>query len=221
MSKSVQIRDLARKRREAKWPDYTQVEDYHNGKHACDFVSPYSKSAHNFDADLFLMLQDWTSAKSLSGPEKPEQIRLGYTPGKPTNKFLIRLLREVFDFELADTFTTNLFPFIKSGGKRAKIRPSDLVRAAKEYGLPQVEIIQPKVVLCFGLPTFQSLQIAVGLPKARSMEQAMECPFERAGATFYYLAHPGFGPRNRGGYEQYKQDWENIREQAGPLVGRS
>ncbi|MEX1042732.1 MAG: hypothetical protein WDZ51_19005 [Pirellulaceae bacterium] len=219
--KAVELRKLAKTRKAARWPGYFQVEEFHDGKHECDFVSPYTKSAHNYDADLFLMLQDWSSEKELSGPEIPDQIKLGYTPSFPTNKNLIRLLADVFELELADTYATNLFPFVKPATVSKTLPAKDLIKAAIEFALPQVRIVKPKSVICFGLPTFQALRVAVGLKKSESAGEAMETPFCSEDAMFYYQAHPGgLGIANRGGFIQVKKDWENLRSRVGAIRGR-
>jgi restriction system protein len=120
------------------WPGYGQIGDYHDGAYECDFVSPYTKSAGNVDAEIFVLLQDWSSDEALRGPLDPDCARYGLTKIFQTNKRLIELLRHHFDVELGDVYATNLFPFIKKGNMSSSIPMRDLVRAAQEFALPQL-----------------------------------------------------------------------------------
>ena len=72
---------------------------------------------------------------------------LGYTPSRGSNKNLIKLLKESLNLELKDTYATNLFPYIKMGKMSAKIKPTDMSKAAKEFTLPMIDIIKPKIAI--------------------------------------------------------------------------
>lgn len=43
--KSKALADLAKARKEACWPGYAQVGDYHGGNYDSDHVSPYTRGA--------------------------------------------------------------------------------------------------------------------------------------------------------------------------------
>ncbi len=212
--KLLLLKKLADKRRQQTYPGYLSVSEFHDGKHDCDFVSPYSKGACNVSSKLFLLLQDWSSEEELKGPEKPEQIRLGRTPSLPTNKNLSRLLSEVYGVTLADTFATNLFPFIKPGRISEKIPMELLVQAAKEYAIPQIEIVAPQIVICFGMPVFQAMRVACGLNAVANAEEARANPFKLGDVTVFQQAHPGgLGIANRRGFENVLNDWIEMRGQ--------
>jgi hypothetical protein len=159
VDKRTQLLRLARLRQGTRLVGYGCLADYHEGAYECDEVSPYTKSAGNVDARVFVMLQDWASNDTLRGPFDPESARLGHTPNRRTNILLQRLLREVFDVSLAEVYATKLFPFIKPGGMSARIRWGDLVRAAREFALPQIEIIKPALVVCLGLNTYNATRV--------------------------------------------------------------
>ena len=61
MRKRKLLRDLARHRQTHVPVGYKGIGEYHDGLYECDFVSPYTKSAHNLDADIVIVLQDWAS----------------------------------------------------------------------------------------------------------------------------------------------------------------
>src|SRR2546423_4086791 len=154
MDKRAQLLALARQRQATRWPGYNCIGDYHGGIYECDFVSPYTKSASNVDADVFVLLQDWSSDVSLSGPFDEDSAKLGYSRHIPTNQNLIRLLGETFGFDLHDTYATNLFPFIKLGGMSSSIPVSNLTRAAREFAIPQINIVSPQLIICLGKEPF-------------------------------------------------------------------
>ena len=59
MNKRERLKEMARYRREHVPSGYKGIGEYHDGAYECDFVSPYTKSAENLDADIMLILQDW------------------------------------------------------------------------------------------------------------------------------------------------------------------
>jgi len=215
MSKEERLRSLARKRKRARWAHVRQVGDYHCGAYDSDHVSPYTRSAGNVDAEVFVLLQDWSSDSWLSRPLNHEVQRLGYAPSLPTNRNLVSLLRRHLDTCLADTYVTNLFPFIKQGTLSGKLETEALARAAREYAIPQVRIVAPKLVICLGLAATNAVRHVCRKAAAATMESAIEQPFTHEGVTYWAQAHPGhFGQvnRNKGRHGQVARDWEHMRE---------
>ena len=106
---------LAKLRQSSTWPGYHSIAEFHDGVYECEHVSPYTKSAGNVDAEVMVLLQDWSGADSLSRAIDVGARDLGYTPKEPTNKNLQRLLLSTFGLQLKDIFATNLFPFVKPG----------------------------------------------------------------------------------------------------------
>ena len=93
MNKEKKLLKLATLRQNTRYDGYNTIADYENGFYECEFVSPYSKSAHNVNADVFVVLQDWSSDENMHRKCK-ETNRLGYTPSVYTNRKLIELLKE-------------------------------------------------------------------------------------------------------------------------------
>lgn len=211
MNKQNLLLALARKRKTTNWSGYGRIGDYHGGAYECEFVSPYTKSAGNVDAKIFVLLQDWSSDKSLSCPLDSDCVRYGLTRTLPTNKRLIELLRSYFGVGLEDVYATNLFPFIKKGGMSSPIRMNDLVRAAKEFAIPQIQIVEPKLVACLGLNTFNAIRIACGHTPAERMNEAIASPFTLDRSRIWCQAHTGARGQNNRGRERVAEDWSKMK----------
>jgi uracil-DNA glycosylase len=207
--------------------EYSLIGDYHNGifdDESFAYVSPYTKGANKLNANIMIILQDWSSDVELRKPKGSvleEIIELGRNPKLPTNINLERYL-EMFNCSIQDTYTTNLLPFIKGSDLSADIPNKVLYWAAKEFALPQIEIIQPKIVICGGIATFNAVRKAYKLRPLPNMSIAMDekaetprSPFPvNDGATMVWCqAHPGGrGVSMRGGKEKVRQDWMRMRE---------
>jgi len=168
------------------------------------------------------MLQDWNSHEFLENldPESDDGVevrRIGRKASLPTNKKLSELLKKHFSRSLAEVYATNLFPFIKQGNLSAAIQRDLLVRAAREFALPQVQIVNPKIVICFGLATFNAVRACYLLDKCASVEAAFNNKFTNdEGVQFWAQAHPGhFGQisRNRLDKSQVENDWKRMEKE--------
>ena len=220
MDKHAKLLELSKKRQRSRWEGYNCIGDYHDGVYECDFVSPYTRTAGNVNAEIFVLLQDWSSDESMKLNVDEQTLCLGHTPGLPTNRNLVRLLKEHFNLGLSDIYGTNLFPFIKPGGMSAPIPQKDLVLAAQAFGLPQVKIVSPKLVICLGIATFQALQIACDHCPSKNLEDAIGSTFEHESSQIWCQAHTGRlgqNNRNRGGEKRVTKDWRMMRE---AFVGR-
>lgn len=211
---------LAQKRKSGCWGNYLPIASFHDGIYECDHVSPYTKSAGNLDADVFLMLQDWSSEDALNGPICRDSIEYGHTLTKFTNVNLKCLLERHFELPMHQAYGTNLFPFIKRGPMNGKIPRKDMVRAAIEYALPQIEIVGPRIVICFGLATFNALRSAVGtlypdkeITRVSSVAKGIESPFAIGNTSVWLQAHTGRlgqNNRNKGGVNRVEEDWSRM-----------
>jgi len=211
MDKQDFLLALAQKRKMTIWPGYNRVGDYHCGVYECDFVSPYTKSAGNVNAEIFVLLQDWSSDESLSGSLDSDCVQYGLTRTLPTNRRLVELLRQHFGVELEDIYATNLFPFIKRGGISSSIPMGDLIRAAQEFALPQIQIVHPKLVICLGLNTFNAVRIACEHTPAWRMDEAITSPFTFSESRVWCQAHTGARGQNNRGRERVAEDWRKMR----------
>jgi restriction system protein len=214
MTKQSELLALAKLRQSTRWNGYKCIGDYHAGRYECDFVSPYTKTAGNVDAEIMVMLQDWSSDKSLSETFDQETAILGYTPSLATNRNLIELLNATFEVTLRETFATNLFPFVKLGRMSERIPQADLIAAAQQFGLPQIRIVKPKLLICLGLVTFNALRRGCDLNTRWPLSVAVENPFNIGPTRVWCQAHTGRlgqNNRNRGGVSRVPGDWLRMK----------
>jgi hypothetical protein len=212
-TKKAQLRDLALLRQKSKWTGYRCIGDYHGGKYECDYVSPYSVSAHNVDASLMVLLQDWASDKVLLGEFVEKRCTVGHDPTRWTNRHLKDLLEKHFELRLEDIYATNVFPFVKCGSMNASVKPKDLFRAATEFALPQIRIIAPRFAICLGKAAFNAVAAAAGMPKAKTLDIAIESPFLVGETKVWCQAHTGQqgrNLRNRGYVGRVSADWARM-----------
>lgn len=177
-------------------------------------LSKKSVAVHNVDAEIMVLLQDWSSHENMNGSLDEEARDLGYTPSEPTNRNLARLLKATFALSISDVYGTNLFPFVKQGTMSGRIPDVDLVRAAREFALPQLDNIAPRLAICLGMATFNAVRVARGLPRAPNVDAALNDPFTVDNTQVWFQAHTGhFGQisRNRGGVDRVSQDWLNMK----------
>ena len=212
MSKAQQLLELAKTRQTTRYQGHTCIGDYDNGVWECDYVSPYSLSAHNVDADVMIVLQDWCSSDSFNLPVCQETLTLGHTPSVRTNINLKTLLHDHLGLTLSQTYSTNLFPFVKPGPMNASIPSKDLLKAAQQFTLPMINIIQPKLVISLGLDTFNTLRKACGHKKLDNLSQAIENSFEFENSRIVCQGQLGRDNRNRGGVDRVNGDWERLVE---------
>ena len=215
MNKHSRLLALAKQRQRERWPDYKSLADYPRGIYECDFVSPFTKTAGNVDADVMVLLQDWSSDDELSRGLDENTLRLGYDPTQPTALNLEQFLKTTFGVSLSDVYGTNLFPFIKRGGVSGRVPERDLIKAALEFALPQIEIVRPRLVICLGLVTFDALRRSLGLARAGRMNLAIDSPFTVGESRVWCQAHTGaFGQmnRNRGDADRAARDWMTMKE---------
>lgn len=212
-NKREQLSELATKRKTSLYDGYFNLSDFHDGLYDGDFISPYTKSAGNLDAETMIIGQDWASQEYLEKEPKDFLVELGYDPSLPTNKNLIRLLSKHLNEELTNTYMTNLFPFIKPGGMSEFIPAKDYARAALDYALPQIEIISPRKVICLGMDVYNTLAKVLGYRRASNLNEATQHPLRVNGSKIYAQAHTGGlgrANRNRGGIDRVSSDWSEM-----------
>jgi hypothetical protein len=214
MAKQSELLALAKLRQRTRYPGYKCIGDYHAGVYECDFVSPHTKTAGHIDSEIMVMLQDWASDEFLNGPFHEPSAKLGHTPSLPTNRNLTRLLNKTFGINLRDVYGTNLFPFVKLGGMSVSIRQADLDAAARQFALPQIRVVNPVLVICLGLVTFNALRKACGLKRCTNIYAAIESPFNIGAVRVWCQAHTGAlgqNNRNKGGVDRVSEDWQKMK----------
>ncbi len=224
ISKRERLAELARHRRDNFPPGYRGIGEYHSGAYECDFVSPYTKSARNLNADIMLVLQDWCGDEFLQKPLNSDLVKLGHDPQLRTNKNLKSLLSTHFGIGLEQTYATNLFPFIKPGEMNADVPCEDLKKAAKTYTVPEIEIVEPRLIVCLGWAVYKAIRKSSGFPPAGNLEMAVASPFPIGDAEVWAQSHPGplgRANRNRGRVDRVAEDWRRMVDAVQRAVSRS
>jgi uracil-DNA glycosylase len=92
----------------------------------------------------------------------------------------------------------------------------DLVRAAEEFGLPQIQIVRPKLVICLGLPTFNALREVYGQSPVYPLDAAIHSPFSFDGARIWCQAHTGGQGQamRNAGRTKVPSDWRRMKRDA-------
>lgn len=207
--KIAKLEKLASLRQKEAWPGYKNIADFHGGIYESGHVSPYTRGAGNCDSPVFLLLQDWGSENflhELTDEERNTLAALGRAPGLETNKNLSALLSEWLGMKLDTCYATNLLPFVKPGRMSESVPEVVLRRAAKEFAVPQIQIVRPRQVICLGRAVFRSVRHAVGLTLGSRLTVGQSFVWE--GIRIWRQAHPGgLGAASRGGLQGLRDDW--------------
>ena len=215
MSKATKLLELAELRKSEKYSGYKSIGYYAKKAYECDYVSPYSKSAHDVDTEVLLFLQDWASddfLKNLGEEKCKKMIECGYDPDVATNKKLRCLLKNHLGLKLKDTYITNLFPYVKMGNMSAYIPSKDMQKAAKAFSLPMIKIIKPKIVIALGRGTFNALWQSAKLEKEGKLKKLEKNIFEYEEVRIFYQVHPAQQSQNRRGAANVANDWSKMKK---------
>lgn len=154
MGMPIEYLKIAAIRSKSKPVPYKQPEDY--GYDFNDWVSPYTKGAHSLNS-ITLVLQDWASDEKLKQGFNPSLQEHGRILNLTTNRRLEEILKAVFGLEIEETYITNVFLFIKSGGMSNTIPAQHFLDCAKQYLRPELEIIKPKLIIALGAQAHNAL----------------------------------------------------------------
>lgn len=214
MGKAERLRALAQQRRcdarKSYKGDYRDIKElFPDIDDWDDFVSPWTKSAGNFESSLVLVGQDWGCEKRLLGANLAELRHYGMDRTLETNSNVAALLDSCFNKSFKDVFATNLFPFIKLGGMSAPVSNHDMRLAWRAYCLPQLQIVRPKTVLLFGANVLNAVRQSIGMK--RTTLRVSDRQFDFADMHFIGLPHPGrLGTANAGGLDHVYRFWHQA-----------
>ena len=191
---------------------YRQVSDFYDGVlDESGYVSPWTKSASNVNSPIMIVAQDWISSDALEKKLNQNLVSLGYDPELPTNKNLASLLKRHFGVGFHEVYATNLFVFVKPGSMSANIPGKLLEYSAQTYTLTEIEIVDPKMVICLGSKTYQVI--------SRSCEKRSAwLPFVQKVNAFWFknicvvgVPHAGaLGTANAGGKASVDAIWSDV-----------
>ena len=200
-------------------------------------IGPWTNWQGNLDAELMVIGQEWDGY--LNFIEQKGQDR----DNSPTNARLVALLssigvnislpskaRRQGAISQGSLYFTNAALCLRDGrasqnNNRSKTPPTQCFRScATSFLKPQIELVQPRLVITLGLIPYRSVMHAYGITPKRSLQDAVETAVpvvlnERTALIPVY--HPGAWSRRRNRtFEQQIEDWKKIYSlvSAGDLV---
>jgi hypothetical protein len=161
-----------------------------------------------------VILQDWASEEDFNKPFDPNLLdnAIGYTPSAPTNRNLKRRLHDHFNIEIKDTYATNLFPFIKPGRTSAPIPYNLLKRAARDYAVPQIDIVQPRLVIVLGHLSFWAIAEALKQKAQAKLKDSIKNPIDHMGYRVWCQAHTAWDAAKLGSLAAVDEAWAPMAE---------
>ena len=209
-NKKELISELARKRKAQKLSGYASIGDFENGVYDLkDNVTPWTNEAGNLEANLMIVGQDWASVEWLSNPVNKVYAPIGRNPNLETNKNLDKYLK-LFGLRFEDVYATNAFVFIKNGKMSARVPTNDFLQCVKDYLIPQIEIVHPKMVICLGAQTLNGLRKVLGYKSIKVAEGHLNS-ISYKGIDIYGAYHTGgLGTASAGGKSEALKQWEYL-----------
>ncbi|MCK1732395.1 hypothetical protein IVA79_00160 [Bradyrhizobium sp. 138] len=121
----------------------------------------------------------------------------------------------------AQTYATNVLVFIKPGRMSSSVPIKDLRACAVAYTLPQLHIVEPRMALCLGGKTFDSVRSALGLARLAWREACIPSAHTRLGPTeIYGVPHTGnWGTKNAGGHQAVDAIWADLARRFHMIAG--
>jgi uracil-DNA glycosylase family 4 len=184
---------------------------YDNTEH----IGPWTQWQGNLDAELMVIAQDWGGAEYYIGCEGLEKDT------NPTNKRVCELLASVgIQIQLpkqtreGPLFFTNAVLCLRPGlltGPAIKSRC--FTNCSTAFLRPQVEVVNPKVVVTLGRMAYRSLMTGYGKKPKERMREAVNDIVELNGSTWLVpVFHPGNNGTRSRSFEKQKEDWLRVRK---------
>ncbi len=191
-------------------------------------IGPWTRWAHDLDADLMVIGQDWgdvdyfTANRGLDNPTNPTnkalQILLALV-GRPVPEPPTRDAEENSASATCGVWLTNALPWLKTGGLSAPLENGWFDETAIAFLKEQVEIVQPRVVVSLGERAYNSILRAYELPEHRGVFRAVvenqvgvRLPTSSNATTLFGVYHCGKRIQNTvRSPEKQEVDWERIR----------
>jgi len=216
--KGIELKKIAERCKKNVPKNYKNVADFQGGIFDNkNYVSPWSIGAHNSDANLMLVGQDWVSSEWLTNTNNAQYAKLGRDPNFATNRNLEAYLK-LFGLNFSDTYATNAFAYIKDGLANARIKQKDFRDSVVNNLLPQIEVIKPKMIICIGRMPFNEMRAQAGLSKVPIKNGHLES-FHYMGAKIYGSYHTGgLGTAGAGGKNNSLLQWKALAREYRNLV---
>jgi uracil-DNA glycosylase family 4 len=140
-----------------------------------------------------------------------------------TNRKVCELLESVniqirLPFETQDDrpfFFTNAVLCLKPGLLTGPVKWSWFNNCGREFLRPQVELVNPKVVVTLGYRAYHSLMKAYALPRKALMREAVQESVRLPGGNVLVpVYHPGNNGTRSRSFEDQKIDWQRVKKAA-------
>ncbi|MDB4873815.1 MAG: hypothetical protein JWM41_261 [Gemmatimonadetes bacterium] len=198
------------------------------GRFDSDHIGPWTVWAHDLEADLMVVGQDWGDVAYF------EKNKGFDAPGNPTNEALRKLLESIgrpippppAATDARDerrsscgVWLTNASLWLKSGGMSAPVRTEWFGEDSMTLLRAQVDLVQPRVIVALGARAHGCVLGAYGLPRhagpyKRAVEslEGIALPTEGRITTLLAVYHCGARIQNTlRPLTQQLTDWQRVR----------
>lgn len=191
-------------------------------------IGPWTRWAHDLDADLMVAGQDWgddayfAANKGLDSPTNPTNAALQellVLVGRPLPKPPVYGAEDNGVSASCRVWLTNALPWLKTGGLSAALDKKWFDETAIAFLKEQIEIVQPRVVVALGEWAYNSILSAYKLPEHHGVfrtvvesQEGVRLPTSSNTTTLFGVYHCGKRIQNtvRSLAEQ-AADWGRIR----------
>jgi uracil-DNA glycosylase family 4 len=176
-------------------------------------IGPWTGWQGNLNAELMVIAQDWGGVEYYIEHKGLEEDT------NTTNRRICELLSSVgVSIELprqsrnSVLFFTNSVLCLRPGRLTGPIKSRWFTNCSTNFLRPQVELVNPKVVVTLGLMAYRALLNAYGLQsKPRMREAVQEIVRLPGGNLLVPVFHPGNNGTRSRSLENQKADWQRVR----------
>jgi len=215
MDKSEEYQQLVARRKECRACDpfnMTNPSVCAEGRYDTDDIGPWTQWYGSLDAELLIVGQDWGGREYFLEQEGIE------TDDNDTNANLQMLLASVgYDIGLpcesrkpARLFFTNAVLCLKPGRLTGPVKSGCFRNCGVGFLKPQIELVQPKVVVTLGLLAYNGVMRAYGRRPRTSMRDAVQTTEVLGPSTLVPVYHCGYYGTLSRSLEEQKKDWRRV-----------
>lgn len=177
-------------------------------------IGPWSQWQGNLDAELMVIAQDWGGVEYFIDFKGLEQDK------NATNRRICDLLFSIdISIDLprqsrnSVLFFTNSVLCLRPGRLTGPIKARWFHNCSTSFLRPQVELVNPKVIVTLGYMAYRALLRAYEIrPKQRMREAVQETIRLPGGNTLVPVYHPGNNGSRSRSFEHQKGDWQRVRQ---------
>lgn len=180
---------------------------------ASGHIGPWTQWQGNLDSDLMVIAQDWGGVEYFIEHKGLEEDI------NTTNRKICDLLSSIGISILlprqsknSSLFFTNSVLCLRPGRLTGPTNPRWFTNCSTSFLRPQVELVNPKVVVTLGHMAYRALLKAYSLrPKPRMREAVQEIVRLPGGNLLVPVFHPGNNGTRSRSFENQKADWQRVR----------